>query len=647
MPARILNGRYRLDEPIGEGGMAIVYRGYDLLLNRPVAIKVLRDQFGGDANFLARFEREAQSAARLAHPNIVSVYDVGEDRQTRYIVMEYIPGRNLKELIDRQGPFSVEGASFVIRQVAAALDYAHLHGLIHRDIKPQNILVDDAGNVKVVDFGIAKGMSDSSLTEAGTGMGTVHYVSPEQARGQAATPASDIYATGVVLFEMLTRELPFAADTPVGIAMQHVAAEPPPPSTFNPAIPEQVDQIVLCAMAKDPNDRFETAGEMAGALGSWDQLPITSQLYQAAAGARTAVAPRPASRRPMVAGRGGRGGRDGAIARGRQQQFRDDVGCVTWLIGIAILIGLIGLVVLGFKLGDFTFLQAADSPSPTAGGNPAVIATPTKTPTPTPTPSPVPTKEITPKATPTKKPSPKATPKPTPTKEPTPTPVPSPSPTPSPTPTLVTIPTLQGATLAQAKAAAANGQFQIASREVYSQTVPAGEIVDQSPAAGTPAEAGSQIKVTVSLGPQFVNIPNLAGSTEAQAQQQLSSLGLGVKVVNQPSSTVTSGLVISTDPSKQASNGATVTVYVSVGNQIQVPNEFGKPLQTAVADLQAAGLRIASASSQSCAYIRSVNANFNCQTFPNGAIVSADLQWGSWVPSGSSINIAYYDANAQ
>lgn len=645
MPARILNGRYRLDEPIGEGGMAIVYRGYDLMLNRPVAIKILRDQFGGDPNFLARFEREAQSAARLAHPNIVSIYDVGEDRETRYIVMEYIPGRNLKELIDRQGPFSIEGAAFVIRQVAAALDYAHEHGLIHRDIKPQNILVDDVGNVKVVDFGIAKGMSDSSLTEAGTGMGTVHYVSPEQARGQNATPASDIYATGVVLYEMLTRELPFAADTPVGIAMQHVAVEPPPPSTFNPAIPEQVDQIVLCAMAKNPAERFETAGEMAAALEDWDQLPITSHLHQTAAGARTAVAPRPASRRPATVGRGGRGGRDGVVARGRQQPFRDDVGCVTWLIGIAILIGLIGLVVLGFKLGDFTFLQAADSPSPTANGAAAIISTPKAKPTPTQTPTPDATKTATAKATPTKRASPKATPKPSPTKAPTPTP--QPSPTPSPTPELATVPTLQGATLNQAKAAASAGQFQIASRNVYSQTVPAGEIVDQSPEGGTQAVEGSQIQVTVSIGPRFVNIPSLAGSTEAQARQQLEDLGLQTKVVDQPSTTVDKGLVISTDPSKQASNGATVTVYVSVGNQIQVPNEFGKPLNTAVADLQAAGLRIASASGQSCAYIQSVNASFNCQTFPDHAVVSADLQWNSWVPAGSSINIAYYDANAQ
>ncbi|MBX6341774.1 MAG: serine/threonine protein kinase, partial [Thermomicrobiaceae bacterium] len=260
MQGRILNGRYRLDDIIGEGGMAVVYRGYDQVLNRVVAVKLLRDQFGADANFHKRFEREAQSAARLSHPHIVAVYDVGQDGRTRYIVMEYVRGRNLKELIRRQGPFSVQGAAMVIRQVADALDYAHAHGLVHRDIKPQNILVDDAGHVKVVDFGIAKSLSDANLTEAGTGMGTVHYVSPEQARGEPATPASDIYATGVVLYEMLTKHLPFDADTPVGVAMQHVHAAPPPPSLLNPSIPPEVEDVVLTALAKDPEDRFPSAG---------------------------------------------------------------------------------------------------------------------------------------------------------------------------------------------------------------------------------------------------------------------------------------------------------------------------------------------------------------------------------------------------
>ncbi|MEX2425932.1 MAG: protein kinase, partial [Thermomicrobiaceae bacterium] len=320
MQTRTLNDRYRLDELVGEGGMAVVYRGYDLVLNRDVAVKLLRDQYGSDENFLARFDREAQSAARLSHPNVVNVYDVGEDSDVRYIVMEHIEGPNLKELIRRQGPFTVDGAAFVIRQIADGLDYAHQRGLVHRDIKPQNILVDNNGNVKVVDFGIAKGMSDSSLTEAGTGMGTVHYVSPEQARGEPATPSSDVYSTGVVLYEMLTKTIPFDADSPVGVAMQHVSATPPPPTGLNSQLPPEIDDFVGIALAKDPADRFGSAGELASALESLSRgeapagAGATRMMAGAAAGgagagaaAAGAGAARPPRRRPGGRNRGGNG----------------------------------------------------------------------------------------------------------------------------------------------------------------------------------------------------------------------------------------------------------------------------------------------------------------------------------------------------
>ncbi|HVX30756.1 MAG TPA: protein kinase, partial [Nitrolancea sp.] len=332
--------------------MAVVYRGYDLVLGRVVAIKLLREQFGSDQNFLLRFNREAQSAARLTHPNIANVYDVGHDRDTHYIVMEFVNGPNLKDLIRRQGPFTVDGAAFILRQVADALDAAHRHGLVHRDVKPQNILVDENGQAKVVDFGIAKGLSDSNLTEAGTGMGTVHYVSPEQARGERATPASDIYATGIVLYEMLTKQLPFDADTPVGVAMQHVSAVPPSPREFNPSIPPQVEDIVMRALAKDPNDRYPTASALAAALDHWEDAPnevqATRVLAGAAGGAARGARPRNAAAAAGGYGAGRGGTRTAPRPHPREQPFRDDVGCVTWLIGSAILIGLVGLVVLGF-----------------------------------------------------------------------------------------------------------------------------------------------------------------------------------------------------------------------------------------------------------------------------------------------------------
>lgn len=620
MHMRTLNGRYRLDELIGEGGMAVVYRGYDLVLNRVVAVKILRDQYGADTSFLRRFEREAQSAARLSHPHIASVYDVGQDRDTRYIVMEYVHGPNLKDLIRRQGPFSVDGAAFVIRQMAAALDYAHERGLVHRDIKPQNILVDQNGNVKVVDFGIAKGLSDASLTEAGTGMGTVHYVSPEQARGEAATSASDIYATGVVLYEMLTKRLPFEADTPVGVAMQHVSVDPPPPTDFNPAIPFEVEDVVLQALAKEPEDRFATAGDLADALDTWDHAPSSGHGQATRVMAATGGNSVPSATRrrpPATAGRGGPPAR-----RVRDEVFRDDIGCVTWLIGSAILIGLVGLVILGFKIGDLSlFAPPASKATQTPTATEQVLASPTTAPSPTATIS------ATPSASPTA--------------------LASPSPTASPTPVMARVPYLMGSTLDQATQAVKVGNFTLVTKDVFSDTYPRGYVVSQDPAPETELAEGSPVTVTVSQGPEFITLPNLANQPQTQAQQELQNLGLKVAVVEEGSQTVPQGNVIRTDPSAQIRNGGTVTMYVSVGDKIQVPDVFRQPYQQAEATLQQAGLTVGAVSPQSCTYIKSQDATFNCRTFPNGGVVSGTLQWKSWVPRGSTIVIAYYDASAQ
>ncbi|HEX7101055.1 MAG TPA: protein kinase [Nitrolancea sp.] len=652
MQSRTLNGRYRLDQLIGEGGMAVVYRGYDLVLGRVVAIKLLREQFGSDQNFLLRFNREAQSAARLTHPNIANVYDVGHDRDTHYIVMEFVNGPNLKDLIRRQGPFSVEGAAFILRQVADALDAAHRHGLVHRDVKPQNILVDENGQAKVVDFGIAKGLSDSNLTEAGTGMGTVHYVSPEQARGERATPASDIYSTGIVLYEMLTKQLPFDADTPVGVAMQHVSAVPPSPREFNPSIPPQVEDIVMRALAKDPDDRYPTASALAAALDHWEEAPnevqSTRVLAGAAGGATRGVRPRGvAAAGGYGAGRGG--ARTATRPHPREQPFRDDVGCVTWLIGSAILIGLVGLVVLGFKLGDFSFLDPSgagtatstaqvSTPAPSASV-PIVVKSPTATPTQT---TPSPTANATPTGTGTPSASPTAT------ETPSPTPTETPSPTPSATATAATanVPNLNNSTLEQAQTAALPGEFKINAQYAYSDVFPPNKIFNQDPQPATQAPRGSTINVTISLGPQFVTIPNLTGKPVGQAKGQLEDMGLKVTVVEQGSKTVPAGAVIGTDPSGQVQNGSAVTLYASVGDQVQVPDVSKMPYQQGISKLESAGLSVTSATPQTCAQIQAQDSTFNCSTYPNGGIVSGTLQWNSWVPRGSSIDIAYYNASA-
>jgi eukaryotic-like serine/threonine-protein kinase len=611
---RTLNDRYRLDELVGEGGMAVVYRGYDLVLNRDVAVKLLRDQYGSDENFLARFDREAQSAARLSHPNVVNVYDVGEDGDVRYIVMEHIEGPNLKELIRRQGPFTVEGAAFVIRQIANGLDYAHARDLVHRDIKPQNILVDNNGNVKVVDFGIAKGLSDSSLTETGTGMGTVHYVSPEQARGEQATPASDVYSTGVVLYEMLTKTIPFDADSPVGVAMQHVSAAPPPPSGLNPQLPAEIDRLIEIALAKDPNNRFASAGELASALEAVSRgeglngAAATRMMAGAAAAGAAPTAVRPARRRGA--------GRNRAN-NGRAGVFRDDVGCVTWLIGSAILIGLIGLVVLAFRLGDFGLFE------PTSGDVAGTTPTPTVEMSPTPSP----------------------TPEQTATLEPTPEETPTPEPSPTPEAELVLVPEFVGGTLEQAQRIA--GDLELIVEEVYSDDYDEGIIASQDPAPGTEVDADDSVVVRVSQGRETFNIPNLANQPRNAAMNELNNLPISIDERQEASQNVAEGTVIRVEPTGQVSRGSTVVVVISMGDVVRVPNVLREPVSSAIGTLESAGLQVGSAVPQTCEYIQSQNPNFDCAEFPDGHVVSGTLQWEGWVPRGSRIDIAYFEASAE
>ncbi|MFN8516766.1 MAG: protein kinase, partial [Thermomicrobiales bacterium] len=271
---RVLNGRYRLGPKIGDGGMALVYRGLDVRLGRTVAIKVLREQWAADPSFVARFDREAQAVAALNHPNIIGIFDVGSDfdedgTDRPFFVMEFIDGPNLKEWIRAHAPLPVDEAVAIATQMLAGLGYAHARALVHRDIKPQNIMLSQDGTVKVTDFGIAKGLGDAALTDAGTGLGTVHYISPEQARGEPATPASDLYAVGIVLYEMLTGYLPFSGDSQIGVAMQHVHDLPKPPRQINPEIPAPLSALVLRALAKEPNARFLSARMMAQALADW------------------------------------------------------------------------------------------------------------------------------------------------------------------------------------------------------------------------------------------------------------------------------------------------------------------------------------------------------------------------------------------
>ena len=259
---KMLDNRYEILEKIGNGGMATVYKAKCHVLNRYVAIKILRDEFTTDSEFIKRFNTEAQSAASLTHPNIVSIYDVGNEDNLYYIVMELIQGKTLKEIINEDGMLSWKWSVNIAIQIASALETAHKHNIIHRDIKPHNIIITEDGMAKVTDFGIAKAVSNSTITAFGTTIGSVHYFSPEHARGGYTDAKSDLYSLGIVMYEMLTGKVPFDADTPVSVALKQVQEEPVEPIKLNDKIPISVNRIILKAMQKEPALRYQSATEM-------------------------------------------------------------------------------------------------------------------------------------------------------------------------------------------------------------------------------------------------------------------------------------------------------------------------------------------------------------------------------------------------
>ena len=259
---KIIAGRYVLKESIGQGGMADVYLAYDKILQRTVAVKIMRSSLTGDPVYVTRFHREASAAAALTHKNIVEIYDVGEEGDDYYIVMEYVPGQTLKELIYKRGALHYVEAIDVMKQVASATAKAHSMGIVHRDLKPQNIMVTDSGVVKIGDFGIASIQSLSQVTQTDTIMGSLHYLAPEVARGEKATVQSDIYALGIVFYELLRGDVPFNGESPVNIALKHMRDEIPSVRQFNPSIPQSVENIIIKATAKNIKERYQSASEM-------------------------------------------------------------------------------------------------------------------------------------------------------------------------------------------------------------------------------------------------------------------------------------------------------------------------------------------------------------------------------------------------
>ena len=299
MIGRLISGRYRLIAPLGEGGMATIWRAIDEQLDREVAVKILRPQFSSDPGFAARFKQEARSAGGLSHPNIVSVYDYGTDGADgeQYIVMELVDGRDLSTILRDRGSLSVDDSVRIAIGVASALEVAHRKGIVHRDVKPGNILITDGGDVKVTDFGIARAVAEASMTVTGTTLGSVHYFSPEQARGDEVTGASDVYSLGIVLFEMLTGRRPFEADTAAAVALKRLNEDAPTPTAIGKPQPAGLEAIVMRALAREPADRFPDAGALAEALRAWRRNP---DVVPAGVGAAAVVAATPAAGEPTV-----------------------------------------------------------------------------------------------------------------------------------------------------------------------------------------------------------------------------------------------------------------------------------------------------------------------------------------------------------
>jgi len=339
----VFDGRYKIVRKLGAGGMANVYLAEDQELGRHVAIKILNDKHANDDQFVERFRREAKNAAGLSHPSIVSIYDRGDSEGTYYIAMEFLDGRTLKELIVSRGPTPVKIAIDYSLQILAAIGFAHRGEIVHRDIKPHNVVVDAEGRLKVTDFGIARSGA-SQMTEAGSIIGTAQYLSPEQARGAAVDPRSDLYSVGIVLYEMLTGQVPFTGYTPLEIAMKHLSAIPAPPSELRPDIPHDLDLVVLRALAKDPEDRYQSAEEMvadlarvASGTGVTDETADAATAVLAGAGiasAPTAVVrppPRPVARPPGAAPPAGYYGYEGPPRRRRPVW--------PWLLALLLLVG--------------------------------------------------------------------------------------------------------------------------------------------------------------------------------------------------------------------------------------------------------------------------------------------------------------------
>jgi len=578
---RLFDGRYLISRKLGAGGMANVYLAEDQELGRRVAIKILDERHASDEQFVERFRREAQNAGGLSHPNIVSIYDRGEAAGSYYIAMEYVEGRTLKELIVARGPSPIGIAIDYTRQTLSALRFAHRKGIVHRDIKPHNMIVDGDGRVKVMDFGIARAGA-SQMTEAGSIIGTAQYLSPEQARGAPVDQTSDLYSTGIVLYELLTGTVPFTGDSAVEIAMKHLSQTPDPPSSHRPEIPRDLDYVVLRALGKDPSDRYHSAEEMDSDLERIGRgVGVSAETAEAA----TSVLSRTEIPEALTTVRS-RGAAPTAYTPGRYYEYdetRRRRSVWPWLLALLVL----ALALVG---GFFAYQQLQDQLSaneavtvPDVEGIQESLAV-----------QQIVDAGLEPNVA--RKPSSDVQRGLVVEQDPAP-------PQRADRGTFVTIIVSRGKPKVRVPNLVGIGRDEAVARlsdvnllanvvQVNSAKEP-DTVLATAPKGGETVVEGTTVRVNVSDGPQLVPVPNVVGLAYASAESQLQGVGFAVARENVESNEA-EDLVVGQTPSgeSQAAKGATVTLQVSEGPQTStVPDVESLSELQAREQIRASGFR--------------------------------------------------------
>ena len=505
MIGKLLDERYKLLKKIGAGGMADVYMARDILLDRAVAVKILHSNFAEDNDFVLRFRHEAQAAGKLTHPNIVGIYDVGCDEDTHYIVMEYVEGETLKQYIESHPNIPIDTAVRIAIDIGNALEEAHNNGIIHCDVKPHNILLTGTGKVKVTDFGIARAINSSTVIDKQSILGSVHYLSPEQASGDRITEKTDIYSLGIVLYEMLTHHLPFEGETAVSIALKHMQGDIPRPTKYNPAISPMLEECLLTSLQKDPVKRYRTVADFISELKI--AQGFTTTIYKPASHDFTAMT-KPIHR-----------SEERSKPPAKENAFARFIGNLPQKY---IWIGMVLLFVVCFAWAFFSFGNFWSSKN-------------------------------------------------------------------------VTVPNVVGKSVETAQTTLQKMDLKVSVDEIASDDVPAGEVISQTPVAGSNVKTKRIIHLTVSKGGSIMLIPDLKGLSLDQAKERLEKMGLSLGAVeNGTDSDKPSEVIISQspEPGARTSKGSHVNIVVNVKQKVQIPSVVGMSVADAKNTLLSMNLEV-------------------------------------------------------